>query len=274
MPRLSTRLNLSALCILLLSGCSSDISTTEDASLITQGDVQRSADIESSLDALPPQEEDASASAGEPASEDASSLDDISTPQGESDAQSESLDDDVQATPQGDTSGEDKGDANESSSDDALFPSDTLPEEDMDTNANASQGDAPDLETIEDDADEGLDIAAEDTDSPDTTGDPTSACMTEHITLTQANPEQYEFYELCVAAEGATEDALKAIDPSIYCGISGIFAQCQSTKELGCHGDLTYADPGLKTISESGWSTLCELSLQEGVRIIAGGYWL
>ena len=90
----------------------------------------------------------------------------------------------------------------------------------------------------------------------------------------QSNDAQFEFYELCVASGGTSEAALQVIDPSLYCGVSGIFAGCKATNEVGCHGDLDYATPGAKAISDAGWATLCTLSLLEDVRVIEGGYWL
>jgi hypothetical protein len=99
-------------------------------------------------------------------------------------------------------------------------------------------------------------------------------CDATVLALTQDNPQQFEFYELCVDTTGASEATLQAIDATLYCGVSGMFAGCKSTNELGCHGDLVYAAPGTKAISDAGWATLCALSAADGVRIIAGGYWL
>ena len=99
-------------------------------------------------------------------------------------------------------------------------------------------------------------------------------CDLEVIAFTQDNPEQFEFYELCVDLSGVSEAELQAIDATLYCGVSGMFAGCKSGGELGCHGDLLYAAPGSKAISDVGWATLCGLSTLEGVRVIAGGYWL
>ena len=99
-------------------------------------------------------------------------------------------------------------------------------------------------------------------------------CDAEVLSLTPSNPEHYEFYELCFSNGSTSEAELKTIDPTLYCGVSGIFAGCKADAEIGCHGDLVYDTPGSDALSADCWSTLCTLSHHPGVRTIAGGYWL
>ena len=147
--------------------------------------------------------------------------------------------------------------------------SDADPEATSDDVIEPEASDADAEDTTPTDADDASDTALEDAGPIDPL-----PCDLEVIALTQGNPEQFEFYELCVDLTGASEAELQAIDATLYCGVSGIFAECKSGGELGCHGDLLYAAPGSKAISDAGWATLCALSAAEGVRVIAGGYWL
>jgi hypothetical protein len=106
-------------------------------------------------------------------------------------------------------------------------------------------------------------------------GAPHASCKTNKIGLTQANPEKFEFYELCVDEKTAPENyeaALKAIDSSLYCGVKGVFAQC-ADGTVGCHGDLTY-EANTKTLSDEMWTKLCGLAAQSWVSKVAGGHFL
>ena len=106
--------------------------------------------------------------------------------------------------------------------------------------------------------------------------DENSTCQTcnpDKIAMTQENPKMYEFYELCIPADfDAAVPILQEIDPSLYCGMAGVFAKCDAD-EVGCHGDLDYLE-GTKTISDSKWTLLCHFSMMDHVSKIAGGHFL
>jgi hypothetical protein len=98
-------------------------------------------------------------------------------------------------------------------------------------------------------------------------------CQPEKINFDQSNVPMYEFYELCATGDkAAAEAAVKAIDPTLYCGMAGVFAKC-SGNETACHGDLDFIVP-TKEISDEKWATLCHLSSLPFVTKIGGGHWL
>lgn len=166
--------------------------------------------------------------------------------------------------------GEGEGDALDATDAEATWGADVaLPSPPSDTLESASfpdDGSAPtDIATSVDDALE---------EGPDTGAEPALTCAEELITLTPANNEHFEFYELCVSEGLSDEAALKLVDPTLYCGVAGFFAGCKAEGELGCHGDLEFAPPSGPSLSDGCWSTLCALSEMPGVRVIAGGHWL
>jgi hypothetical protein len=93
--------------------------------------------------------------------------------------------------------------------------------------------------------------------------------------LSQENPQKFEFYEVCIpeGSDKAVEAALKAIDDTLYCGVLGVFAGCEAG-EAGCHGDLSYAPPGSKVLSDGKWEQLCKLSQLERVMRMGGGHFV
>jgi hypothetical protein len=95
------------------------------------------------------------------------------------------------------------------------------------------------------------------------------------IQLSPLNPEQFEFYELCIPmdAEPALISSLQALDPTLYCGLSGVFAQCGAKGLQGCHGELSYV-AGSKVLTDDTWSMLCDLAALDAVTVIAGGHFL
>jgi hypothetical protein len=94
------------------------------------------------------------------------------------------------------------------------------------------------------------------------------------LQLGQDNPQMYEFYELCIQKDGIDPvPELKAIDPTIYCGVAGAFAKCSPGFEVGCHGDLDFVG-ATKQITPEKWAQLKKLSLVPWVTRIAGGFWL
>jgi len=97
-------------------------------------------------------------------------------------------------------------------------------------------------------------------------------CDTDKIALTQANPQKYELYELCLPKD-ADPAAVKAIDEKLACGVAGVFAKCDSDTQMGCNTALKY-EPGTKTLSAEMWAQLCALSLLSDVSNIAGGHYL
>ena len=105
-------------------------------------------------------------------------------------------------------------------------------------------------------------------------GECADGCDTSKLRLTQANPEMYEFYELCVPAELSDPAAgLRIVDPTLYCGVAGVFVGCDRASEVGCHGELTYV-PGSRRISDTKWAQLCALSLRDEVSRIGGGHFV
>jgi hypothetical protein len=105
-----------------------------------------------------------------------------------------------------------------------------------------------------------------------------ASCNQNKLLLTQANPEKYEFYELCIPKDydldgGSPQEAVKAIDPSLYCGVAGNFAKCDPQTEEGCHGDLAFV-PDSKKIADAKMLQLCSLSNLSFVSRIAGGHFL
>jgi len=102
----------------------------------------------------------------------------------------------------------------------------------------------------------------------------TPDCDVAKIGFTQDNPSAFEFYEICLpAGDAAAVDAVKAVDPSLYCGVAGHFAKCDTIGEVGCHGDLSFTG-GTKSIDDATWERLCALSLKKVVTGFGGGYWL
>jgi hypothetical protein len=97
-------------------------------------------------------------------------------------------------------------------------------------------------------------------------------CQEQKFALTQANPEAWDFYELCVLTEKKdAETILKQIDPNIFCGVQGAWAKCEGAYETGCHGDLEYVGQ-TKAITDGKWAELCEMSTLDFVTKIAGGH--
>lgn len=103
----------------------------------------------------------------------------------------------------------------------------------------------------------------------------TAGCDVSKFNFDQSNAPAYEFYEVCVPKDlDGPLMVLKDIDPSIYCGVSGFFAGCDTDTETGCHGDLAYDAPGSKFISDGKWKQLCAISLLDFVSKIGGGHYL
>ncbi|MBM4371234.1 MAG: hypothetical protein FJ098_06245, partial [Deltaproteobacteria bacterium] len=99
-------------------------------------------------------------------------------------------------------------------------------------------------------------------------------CQEAKILLSPDNPQFYDFYELCVAAgAGDVEATLQAIDPSLYCPVGGVFADC-GEDEMACHGELEYVGMGTGDISAEKWAQLCALSMLPVVTKIAGGHYV
>lgn len=99
-------------------------------------------------------------------------------------------------------------------------------------------------------------------------------CDEARIGFSQDNAPGYEFYEICLARgnEAAVEE-VKAIDPSLDCGVSGAFAKCDEIGAIGCHGDLSY-DPTTRRIDDDTWERLCDLSTRKSVLRMGGGHWV
>jgi|GEM_PF-3552596 len=90
----------------------------------------------------------------------------------------------------------------------------------------------------------------------------------------QDNPAKFEFYELCVKKDAADLEAtVQAVDPTLYCGVAGVFAGCHELDEVGCHGDLEFVGD-TKVLTPAKWAELKALSLLDIVARIGGGYWL
>lgn len=103
---------------------------------------------------------------------------------------------------------------------------------------------------------------------------PAADCDTAKIGFPRDNPEKFEFYEICVPqGDAAAVDAVKAIDPTLTCGVVGHFAQCDKSGMAGCHGDLGF-DAGTKRIDDATWARICRLSLLESVSGFGGGFFL
>ena len=104
---------------------------------------------------------------------------------------------------------------------------------------------------------------------------PLPRCDTAKINFTPENRPQYDFYEVCIPriSPRPLEGLLKSVDPSIYCGVAGVFAHCDRTTEIGCHGDLEFV-PGSKRITPQKWSQICTLSRFDFVSRIGGGHWV
>lgn len=103
-------------------------------------------------------------------------------------------------------------------------------------------------------------------------------CRTDKMSISRPNSELYEFYEVCIPKDfdwdvGSPEATVKAIDPTLYCGVAGGFAGCDPETETGCHGDLAF-DPGGKVISTDKWAQLCGLSRLAFVSRIGGGHFV
>lgn len=102
-----------------------------------------------------------------------------------------------------------------------------------------------------------------------------TACAPGKIAFDQANGGRWEFYELCAVgtSPGTVQNALRQVDPTIACGVSGVFARCDEG-QIACHGG------GLARVSDHGalddatWGLLCELSLRDDVVRIVGGHYL
>lgn len=94
------------------------------------------------------------------------------------------------------------------------------------------------------------------------------------IGFPQDNPQAYEFYEVCVPRGAVDPQAeLQAIDPTLYCGVGGVFAGCDREREVGCHGDLDYV-AGTRRIADEKWQMLCELSVHPLVTRMGGGHFV
>jgi len=155
--------------------------------------------------------------------------------------------------------------------DDVAFADVEADAADWETTADAA-GDTPPPEDATADLPEDAAADLPEDASADLPGD--EPCDEDIIGFTPENEPKYEFYELCVAADaGDQEAALQAVDPSIYCGVGGVFAEC-GPGETACHGDLHFADPATKEIGEEMWSTLCQLTATGVVVKIVGGHWL
>jgi len=99
-------------------------------------------------------------------------------------------------------------------------------------------------------------------------------CDLERIGFSRDNPDRFEFYEICLPAGDAEAEAMaKGIDPSLSCGVSGVFARCRELGAAGCHGELE-KDPETGRLSWRSWLRLCLLSGQPFVLRMAGGYYL
>ncbi|MBI4702950.1 MAG: hypothetical protein HY744_17680 [Deltaproteobacteria bacterium] len=97
-------------------------------------------------------------------------------------------------------------------------------------------------------------------------------CVDAKFKLTQQNPEAWDFYELCVLTEKSdAETILKGIDPKVFCGVQGAWAQCDPAYETGCHGELEYVGQ-TKVIADAKWAQLCEMSTLDFVTKIVGGH--
>lgn len=101
------------------------------------------------------------------------------------------------------------------------------------------------------------------------------ACQPDKIALTQENGGAWEFYELCANGDSASvvQASLRAIDATISCGVSGVFARCDKG-QIACQGT------GMDRVSERGmlddasWGRLCALSLRDDVTRVVGGHYL
>jgi hypothetical protein len=94
------------------------------------------------------------------------------------------------------------------------------------------------------------------------------------LTFDQDNTPLYEFYELCVKKNAPDVEAMvQAIDPTLYCGVGGVFAGCDPSTEVGCHGDLDYVS-GSKVLTDAKWAQLKALSLLDAVTRVAGGHYV
>lgn len=101
------------------------------------------------------------------------------------------------------------------------------------------------------------------------------ACDPAKIALTQENGGRWEFYELCAsgASSSAVQAALRTIDSTISCGVTGVFAQCQEG-QIACHGGGFERVSPHGMLDDASWRRLCDLSLREDVHKIVGGHYL
>lgn len=99
-------------------------------------------------------------------------------------------------------------------------------------------------------------------------------CDPDVIGFPQDNPRAFEFYEVCVPRSAVDpQETLRALDPTLYCGVAGGFAGCDREREVGCHGDLAYI-PGTRHISGEKWRMLCALSVHPLVVRMGGGHFV
>jgi hypothetical protein len=101
------------------------------------------------------------------------------------------------------------------------------------------------------------------------------ACDPGRIGLTQENGGAWEFYELCATgpSSASVQVALRAIDPSITCGVSGVFAKCEGG-QIACHGSGFDRVSPHGMLDDATWARLCDLSLRDDVTRIVGGHYL
>ena len=91
------------------------------------------------------------------------------------------------------------------------------------------------------------------------------ACVAEVFTFERSEAEAFDFVELCLDAEAASEVTLAVTEPEITCGHAGAFAGCRDG-ELRCQVPV-----GRQAIDDAKWDRLCTLSALGYVRTIAGG---
>ncbi len=100
-------------------------------------------------------------------------------------------------------------------------------------------------------------------------------CNSEKIALTQENGGNWDFYELCVtgASPEFIEQALHAIDNTVSCGISGVFAQC-GEGQIACLGKGMYKTSEHGMLDDASWARICALSMRDDVLHVVGGHYL
>ncbi len=99
-------------------------------------------------------------------------------------------------------------------------------------------------------------------------------CDLERIGFSRDNPDRFDFYEICLPAGDEDAEAMaRGIDPSLSCGVSGVFARCKDLGATGCHGNLQ-KDPETGRIAWESWFRICLLSREPFVLRMAGGHYL